>query len=234
VEEVLETLLPRWTRARDGLAGIAAHYQGLFGSASALSTLVGLGEGTRSLAATEIPMRQIEQSLRAVRADAAVPGEMYLRRNVDEGDQVRLTMRVTDPRTGNVLASQERTLGVRTYGLHRTWSAGLAFASRADADGFDPGLSTSYILHYRRRPEQGGAAALGSILDPNALGVGVTSVVFTRDGGIQVGVGPTVTVLGDLVQGGYGLNLQTEKWYVMIATPLLDLLSRARDAVSER
>ncbi|HEX6749297.1 MAG TPA: hypothetical protein VF092_18525 [Longimicrobium sp.] len=229
LQRLLEQQIPRWKRAQAQLSSLGQHYRTFAARVTSLSELAGLTGATERVGSTSVPLDQIERTLVSVQAASLVPGELYLRRNVADGDEVTITLRVLDPQTGKPLAQEERTVGVRTFGLYRTWTAGLAFASPQGASGFKPGISTSYVLHFRNRP--GGRANPGSLLDPRGLGVGLMSVVFTRDDGIQLGIGGTLTLLEDIVQAGYGVNLQTEKGYFVLATPLLDLINRARDAI---
>ena len=230
LQRLLDEQLPRWRRTQAQLSGLGQHYRTFTARVTGLSQLAGLTGATERIGSTSLPLEQIERTLVSVQAANLVPGELYLRRNVADGDEVTITLRVMDPRTGKPLAQEERTVGVRTFGLYRTWTAGLAFASPQGGSGFRPGISTSYVLHFRNRP--GGGTSPGSLLDPRGLGIGLTSIVFTRDNGIQLGVGPTVTLLEDLLQAGYGINLQTEKGYFAIATPLLDLVNRVRGAAA--
>jgi hypothetical protein len=230
LQRLLDEQLPRWRRAGAQLGSLGQHYRAFVARVTSLSQLAGLTGATERIGSTSLPLEQIERTLVSVQAANLVPGELYLRRNVQDGDEVTITLRVIDPRTGRPLAQEERTVGVRTFGLYRTWTAGLAFASPQGGSGFKPGISTSYVLHVRNRPGEG--RGLGSLLDPRGLGIGLMSVVFTRDDGIQLGVGGTVTLLEDLVQAGYGVNLQTEKGYFAIATPLLDLVNRMRGSAA--
>jgi hypothetical protein len=226
LETLLQEQIPRWERNRQNLTGIAAHYNGVVVRVNQIAAIVNAAAGAQRVGSVELPLAQIENTLLALRADALQPGELYLGRAVADGDEVKVTVRVLDP-NGAEVAREERRLGVRTYGWFRNWTAGLAFARTGGETGFKPGVSTSYVLHYRSRPH-----SKGSLLDPSALGVGLSSVIFTRDNGIQLGAGLTLTLLNDLIQTGYGINLQTEKGYVMVATPLLDLINRARGAVA--
>ncbi len=144
-----------------------------------------------------------------------------------ERDRIVITSRIRDASGGEIVASTSVTVEVRTYGLHRRWSGGLGFSWEDDRDGVSPGFSTSWILHHRRRPSEG--ASLLSLLAPPALGVGLTSIIFSTDSQLQLGIGVTLTLFEDGLQFGVGYNIHSEEEYFFLATPLLDMLERLRN-----
>ena len=183
------------------------------------------------------------RSLIDVRTADAGPTDIDLvRADRRDGDNVVITLKVIDPAANAAVGMPaEYTLGVRNYGWYRRWTGGLAFAKTIGTDvlpegqtvakpGLRPGVSASWLVHFRRRPDQtDGISGLASAaFGAKATGVGLTSVLFTRDQSLELGFGPTVTFFGDLLQLGGGFNLQTEKWYFLLNTPLLELFQRGQ------
>jgi hypothetical protein len=196
-------------------------YLDLFGTFSSADAASAQGEAT------------LREVLQVSIGDAGRTTLDLVRADRRAGDHVLVTLRVIDPATSHTVSMPaELSLDITTFGWHRRWAGGLAFAKDLDEPagtkpGMKPGVSASWIAHYsRRRDQTTGWAYLQSLFDPKRFGLGLTSVMFTRDDRIELGFGPTLTTLGDLLQVGAGLNLQTEKWYVLLNTPLLELFRR--------
>jgi len=198
------------------------------------------------LFATLIPAQRVQSSgsvtlrdLIDVRGGEAGATTLELMRaDRRDGDHVVVSLRLMDGDTRETVGIPvEYTVGVRNFGWYRRWSGGLAFAKVIDPDapvapaveekGFRPGVSASWIVHQRRRNGPDGKPKR-SLFGDNGVGLALTSVLFTRDQTLELGFGPTVTFFRDILQVGGGINLQTEKWYFLLNTPLLEIIQRGQ------
>ena len=223
-----EDQLPAWLAATRTLAEVQPKY-------TAAASLVGMARdlGLKSgfyseLGRTDLSPDAIAATLSRFGVSEARGSTLDLTTTAPlEGDRIVITSRIRDTSGGEIVASNSVTVEVRTYGLHRRWSGGLGFSWEDNRDGVSPGFSTSWILHHRKRP--GEAASLLSVLAPPALGVGLTSILFTKDSQIELGIGVTLTLFEDALQFGGGYNIHSEEEYFFLATPLLDVLERLRN-----
>lgn len=196
-------------------------------------SLLGLQRAATDLGSAPIGADAVVGQLRQVEASAAEPTLLDLRRlERGDGDVLTVTVRVSERDTERTVAEEEHSLEVHTYGWHRRWSAGLAFARPFDGSRFQPGASMSWIMHCRDRSLD---QRLGARCHwPYHIGLGLTSVVFTRDTAVELGLGPVVTLFSDALVLGGGFNLQAETWYLLLSTPLLELVGGREGAGGSR
>ena len=216
-----------WAPAIDSILAVRDSYKSFQNDADHLLTLV---EQTlplfRGVAASNVPPDPT--ALLAIPVADAMPGNLDLTRSGPrDGDRIVATLRILESDRQHPLLNVERTVRVRTYGWHRRWQAGLAFTRESQADGVWLGVSLSWMVHYRHRPAfqsgrppREGAPLLG-FLD---VGVGITSIAITRGPNVQLGFGPTVSLLSDALVIGGGFNFERQKGFLMFSTPLLDLV----------
>jgi hypothetical protein len=103
-------------------------------------------------------------------------------------------------------------LRLEVYGWRSRVLAGLAFAVREHTRVWQPGAAVSWIITHRNWPGSGE----GGTGDPAGLGrfgAGLTTINlrFEGESGIQLGVGPTLSLLGERLLLGCGWNLQAEE-----------------------
>ncbi len=217
--------ISRWKAAIPSLHNIDRHYQELrkrvepFVKVLQLTGVARIVGGTESVDPTGLVTRTAED---------LGPGMLDLTRIEPlDGDVVLLTLRVSDGSASRVLAEPTSALRIRSYGLHRRWSGGLAFTRESRTDGILPGVSASWIIHYRSfaKMQPDGSQRDGKTW-PLDFGVGLTSVVITRNSEVQLGFGPVISLFDDALVVGAGYNLQRQRGYLMLSTPLLDLVNR--------
>ena len=225
---IIDETLPRWREALAALGELDSVQQlallfgdlrKVFGPATELSTGAEVEVTPEALITTRL-------------ADSAATTIDFTTIDRRDGDRVILHLQILDSEGRDVLFTTETSFSIRTFGWHRRWSAGLAFAYGFQEDKIRPGVSTSWIVHHRGRPKRradGTARGERSALHPLDLGIGITSIVFTRDSGIQFGLGGVVSLFGDALVIGGGHNLQAQEWFVVVSTPLFDLARRFAD-----
>lgn len=117
------------------------------------------------------------------------------------------------------LYAETYSFHVEKFGLYRRWLGSLQFTRTEGAKQFVPSTSVGYILHYRYR---NGAPLGGNLFN---FGAGISSMVAANpNGNIEYGAGAAFTMLSDILQAGYGYNIQQRKGYFFFGVALLDLL----------
>jgi hypothetical protein len=115
---------------------------------------------------------------------------------------------------------------LRVFGWRSRVAAGLAFAIRVHTDTWRPGASVSWVFTHSRWPKDA-SRGLGSSLGLTQFGIGLTAVNlhFESDEAIELGLGPSLSILGDRIIAGIGWNLQAhdDHLYGLISVRLLDL-----------
>ncbi len=169
--------------------------------------------------------------------DQAVPTEISISSSpADGGDRVVLHVELLRPEEGAevVAAAFEQEFAVERMGLNSRVGAHVVFVKRVDEPrggtvpetNFEAAPAASWTLHHRWRGE-GWLARTLNVLDP-AVGLGVGALQFENDG-VELGVGAHASFFGDLVQVGYGLNLNVgkERDFFYVGVGLTDLLNVA-------
>lgn len=157
----------------------------------------------------------------------------------DRGDQVVVFVELVRAAEGGeeeaVLWSR-RKLQVVRRGLSDTVDAHLIFANRSSEPGgdvsetnFEASPSASWTLHDRMledRPDAESWASAWNTIDPG-LGINVAALSF--EDSVEVGAGAHVSFFGDLVQAGYGwnLNVDDDRGYWSLGIGLVELLDIA-------
>jgi len=115
---------------------------------------------------------------------------------------------------------------LRVFGWRSRVAAGLAFAIRQHTDTWRPGASVSWIFTHRNWPGET-SRGLGSPSGWNQVGFGLTTVNlhFESDEAIELGIGPSISLLDDRLIVGAGWNLQAHgnHWYGLMSIRLLDI-----------
>ena len=103
-------------------------------------------------------------------------------------------------------------LQLEVYGWRSRVLAGLAFTVREHTRVWQPGAAVSWIISHRSRPGSG-ETGTGDPAGLGRFGAGLTTINlrFEGESGIQLGVGPTLSLLGERLLLGCGWNLQAEE-----------------------
>lgn len=115
---------------------------------------------------------------------------------------------------------------LRVFGLRSRVAAGLAFAVRQHTDTWRPGAAVSWVFTHSRWP-RGSNRGLGDAAGLGRIGLGLTAVNlhFESDEAIEVGIGPSLSLLGDrlIVGGGWNLQAHGDHLYGLLSIRLLDI-----------
>ncbi|MEK6210060.1 MAG: hypothetical protein AABM64_06760 [Pseudomonadota bacterium] len=160
----------------------------------------------------------------------APDGTMSLARNIPRGPEIvrvetQLVSKDTDGRRRVLRELPDREFAVDKFGLVSKWSGNLIFVKR-EGEGetgdpkinFDPAPGLSWTLHYV--PLTGETSSAGDkawkFLNPGA-GLSLAALDF-EDKGVQLGIGVHLTLFNDLLQLGYGYNLNagSDPQYIFI------------------
>ena len=128
----------------------------------------------------------------------------------DDQDEIRVGYRFFR-RDQPVAGAWEDRMRLQVYGWRSQVVAGMAFAVREHTRSWQPGAAVSWIVTRRSWPGAeetgtGDPAGLGRI----GLGLTTINLRFEGESGIQLGVGPTLSLLGERLLLGAGWNLQAE------------------------
>ena len=179
------------------------------------------------------------ESIRPRPLDSVVPAAIFLKDYGSEnGNEVRIVIEFlqADGNGFRTLESAEFRLGVRHFGGFSTLDASLIFVERIDEP--DDAITTSFLAspaisltaHYRKRIDCQGAdgfAGVWNSLNPG-VGINVTALSFEGRSG-QYGLGFQGTLFGDILQVGYGwnLNVSSNREYWFVGVGLVDALNLA-------
>jgi hypothetical protein len=153
----------------------------------------------------------------------------------DRDDRVVLFVELlrTEGTTDVVAAGHEQEIAVERIGLNGRVGAHVVFAKRHHEPGggvpetnFEAAPAASWTLHLRARGD-GFFPSFWNTVDPG-LGLNVAALQFENDG-VEIGAGPHVTILGDLLQAGYAwnLNVDEDRGYFFVGIGLTELLNVA-------
>lgn len=132
--------------------------------------------------------------------------------------------------------SWREQLQIDDFGLKSSVDASLVFVNRINEPGasqrvqFEPAPSATWSVHYRKRQDTSDAdswAEAWNFIDPG-IGVHVAALSF-EESGSEVGVGVQASVFGNLLQIGYGYNLNVDRdhGYFFLGIGLVDALNLA-------
>jgi hypothetical protein len=186
-----------------------------------VATLASIGPAGRALEAqlaAAIPDEQFQS--KPVGLDVAGDGLIDLKRNVHSTGGLRITSDfVRADAQGKThfakdVDTQEFTID--RYGLVSDWTTSLVFVDRSrnpkgqrEVD-FDPAPAVAWNLHYRPLPDPNQRQnEFLEALDPG-IGMHVAALSWD-DGGVQLGLGLQGTFFHNLLQVGYGVNLQADQ-----------------------
>jgi hypothetical protein len=115
---------------------------------------------------------------------------------------------------------------LRIYGWSARFAAGLAFAVREHTEVWRPGAAVSWIFSHAGWPGENDRGA-GSGTGLGRVGLGLTAVNLHFEGAeaIELGIGPSLSLLGDRIIFGGGWNLQAhdDHLYGLLSVRLLDI-----------
>ncbi len=176
--------------------------------------------------------------------DEVLPGAFNLDRLASPGERVEIVAQLVSGEEGKPpLAEHRQTLEVIGRGLYPTLDSHVIFANRQgrgrrrfvngtpvprDDESFQAAPGVSWTLHYRKEEEtreSDGWAPFWNGLDPG-LGLNVAALNFDDDA-VEIGVGAHLTILGDLLQVGYGWNLSVgeDQDYFFVGIGLVEALN---------
>jgi hypothetical protein len=122
---------------------------------------------------------------------------------------------------------------VKKFGLHSHVSGNMVFIKRKNVPvdvktvNYEAFPAVSYTLRYRTR----GGNWFNRLWDVMSPGFGINVAALNFEGnGVEVGIGATVSIFGDVVILGYGENLQADiaKKYTLVGIGLLEMLGQTR------
>ena len=119
------------------------------------------------------------------------------------------------------------TFRAMKMGWYNKWTGGLQFALMDKTTDLIPATSVMWTLHHRN---DDGISMLSNVVD---FGFGISSCIMSKEGNIEYGAGATLTFFSDILQAGYGFNIQQNKGYYFFGVALLDLL-QASHALGEK
>lgn len=137
---------------------------------------------------------------------------------------------------GRVVDSSRASFEARRFGHHATLEPSVVLATPSrmaggDSDDFHFAPALSWMHRYTPEPDDAGAvrAVLGG-LDP-AIGLHATFLNFDPDKEVEIGLGGTFSLWGDVVQVGAGYNLMAEASdeggvYFFVGSSLIGLLQK--------
>ncbi|HET9465502.1 MAG TPA: hypothetical protein VFO71_08230 [Gemmatimonadales bacterium] len=144
-----------------------------------------------------------------------------------ENDEVRVEYRFFAGE--RQIASRTDRFRLRLFGWRSRVSAGLAFAVRENTETWRPGAAVSWIFTRAGWPK-GNSRGLGDPSGLGRIGLGLTTVNlhFESAESIELGIGPSLSLLGDrvIVGGGWNLQAHGDHLYALLSVRLLDV---ARD-----
>lgn len=114
------------------------------------------------------------------------------------------------------------------FGLHSKISGNVIFVDRVSgSSNFVAAPAVSYMVHYRSR-ENNKCGTTWNVIDP-AMGLS-TALLNFQEGGVEIGVGLALSFFGDILQVGYGYNLQvTERHdYLFVGIGLYEMFDAIR------
>lgn len=130
---------------------------------------------------------------------------------------------------GSVMAEGSRLFRVTKFGLHSNVSGNVIFVNRLENPtgveevNFVAAPAVSYTFRYRTR-EGSTFAKVWNIFNP---GMGLnTSLLNFQGSDAELGVGATLSLFGDIIQGGYGYNLQVDSkhGYFFVGIGLFEMI----------
>lgn len=186
-------------------------------------SLVGLTEGVavdnRTL---DIPMEQIQ--------DTEIQINRTPRR---DKDLIEFTAQLIKD-DGTISSEGSRLFRVTKFGLHSNVSGNVIFVDRVSTPpaerevNFIAAPAVSYTFRYQTREESKGAR-VWNILNP---GIGLNTALLNFQGSdIEVGIGATLSLFGDVIQAGYGYNLQVDNdhEYIFVGIGLFEMIGAVRN-----
>jgi len=144
-----------------------------------------------------------------------------------ENDIIELSAKLTSD--GESIDSQ-RFFKICKFGLHTKVSGNVIFVDRVSTppgekeNNFVAAPAVSYIYRYRSR-EQSRSGEIWNFFNPG-LGLNAAALNF-QSGGVELGVGGVFTLFSDILQFGYGYNLQvdSDNEYIFIGLGITELLN---------
>jgi hypothetical protein len=141
-----------------------------------------------------------------------------------ENDEVRVEYRFFAGE--RQIANRTDRFHLRLFGWRSRVSAGLAFAVRENTDTWRPGAAVSWIFTRAGWPK-GDNRGLGNRSGLGRIGLGLTTVNlhFESAESIELGIGPSLSLLGDrvIVGGGWNLQAHGDHLYALLSVRLLDV-----------
>lgn len=220
IEEFVSKQAPKWLETFNKVDSLLKKYPALRTFAERLITIkdqesIGtkFSEEFKDPGAIPIPLSEVKETS----IDLQRTGRK-------EDDTFTLYVKFTGRDFSSMLPTQNFT--VRKFGWYSIWAGSLVFLKPQEEKTYQPATGVSWLLHHRSRIGRGNGI-LGNIIN---IGLGVNSVVFSSGGKIEYGLGGTVTLFNNLLQVGYGMNLQREsnRGYFFIGASFFDLLGKTQ------
>ncbi len=148
-----------------------------------------------------------------------------------EDDIYTLYVQITGQ--GSPVIRREFSFVVKRYGVFNNWANNFVFVKGGWQEAFQPAFAVSWILHYGNRPNDSGKWRIADYLYNDVLnpGVGLSSVMISREDKVEYGLGVALTLFSDNVEIGYGMNFgkleQEGRYYFYVGAALFDWLNPA-------
>lgn len=220
VNDVFPDLQATLDRNKDQIGRIA-ELAGMLTTPS--PSLAGLTEGVEVDSRTlDIPLEQIQ--------DTEIQITRTPRR---DKDLIEFTAQLIKD-DGTIMSEGSRLFRVTKFGLHSNVSGNVIFVDRVSNPpderevNFIAAPAVSYTFRYHTREESKGAR-VWNIFNP---GIGLNTALLNFQGSdIEVGIGAALSLFGDIVQGGYGYNLQVDDdhEYIFIGIGLFEMIGAVRN-----
>ena len=151
---------------------------------------------------------------------------------VDSGDEVELLLEVEVPgKDGKEGSSQKsrRRVRIERFGLSTSVTGGLAFVKSelTSQANFEPAPTMTWLCSWTGRPERRGLLAFLGRTRPG-IGIHTVGLDFDPNNSVEVGMGVSFHFFRDILQFGYGMNLNIprKRQYGFVGLRLFGMLKK--------
>jgi hypothetical protein len=227
IKEIASTLSTKYTSWKYQIEQLRTSFK-LFTTLNEIANTVGLVQQTAKGLSNIATISKI--SAQELSLKTAPPTALDLTRtNREEKDSYDLHIQAyrKNGLTQIPVYNANYTFRAMKMGWYSKWTGGLQFALMDKTTDLIPATSVMWTLHHRN---DDGISMLSNVVD---FGFGISSCIMSKEGNIEYGAGATLTFFSDILQAGYGFNIQQNKGYYFFGVALLDLL-QASHALGEK